>query len=158
MKFYINTIENHSGLSLPENISEKAIVIGLYRECAVKQLGYNCGWYGGESYINTKVYAYGVTEGDVDHCEWVGDVKICNPAIKYKEIGVRTFYWTRVIEADSLNEAIELFRDAKWRSWDSKDDMNLWSWLVEIKAMPVRLRLWAAEALENIKWLFDLFF
>ena len=32
----------------------------------------------------------------------------------YDEIGIGSIYWEKVIEANSVEEAVEIFRDQKW--------------------------------------------
>lgn len=139
MKFYVNKIENKSDLVLPEYIPTTADVIGLFRQCDIHQSGYNCGWYGGEDYIDTKLYAYYVAKGGVDNTKRLSDVVICRPPVKYKKISITTHYFTRVIEAKTIDEAIGLFGNSLWRSWDwSQDKLNPFRF---IKAQFVKLYL-----------------
>lgn len=121
MKFYVNEVydqELHKGLKYGRS------VIGLFSQSKTDGRGNFCGYYGSEYYINTTLYAY--YEAD---CKGVyapekrtsGVVTLAQP-IDYQEIQIGSHMWTNVIEAETIEEAIELFGKAEWRRWDSKLD------------------------------------
>lgn len=111
MKFYINALNDRSLGS-----SYSTDIIGLFDSNEWKGSGNECGWYGSEYFLNTNLVAYFVQNNK--------DGQPYNPKTKYDEFyTINKFYekasigsmiWTKEIEANSKEEAIEIFKNQKW--------------------------------------------
>ena len=117
-KFYVNMFYDESirkELGLPY----KQDLIGLFKQCKTEGRGSFCGYYGAEYYLNTELYAYYVADSKSGYTpeERISDVEICIPTLKYREMLIGSHMWTQVIEAETVSEALEAFKNAKWRSW-----------------------------------------
>jgi hypothetical protein len=121
MKFYVNEIHDRS---LTGGIPYGQSIIGLFKQCATEGRGSFCGYYGAEFYIDTEMYAYYVADcsGIYKPEARITGVVILEQPTKYREVAIGSHMWTSVIEAESIEEAIRLFEDAKWRRWDCRID------------------------------------
>lgn len=112
MLFRVNTIERSDVIpKTPYGLNN----IGLFADCKWEGRGNFCGWYGAEYYLNTKLYAYYIS--DTNSCirkKCEGEVMICDPPINFVEIMIGSCYWEWFIEADTIEEAIEKFRNGEW--------------------------------------------
>lgn len=124
MKFYVNEVVGDHRLRSTLGLHDRDMIIGLFKQCATDGRGNFCGYYASEYYIDTELYAYYIADcsGIYRPEARVSELTICSPAIKYHEIQIGTHIWTNVIEAETINDAIELFRDGKWRGWTSRCD------------------------------------
>lgn len=121
-KFYVNEIYD-SYLKNKAGVAYGHSLIGLFKQCATEGRGSFCGYYGSEFYLDTELYAYYIAEGGIYRPEdRLSELEICVPPIKYREVQIGSHLWTTVIEAETVRDAIELFRDAKWRRWRSPED------------------------------------
>lgn len=124
MKFYVNEISDYE-VYRDLKFDRGQYIIGLFSQCNTEGRGDFCGYYGSEFYLNTKLYAYYMADckGLYRPEKRLSDVIALEQPIDYREIGIGSHMWTNVIEADSVEEAIKLFTDAKWRRWQrSKDE------------------------------------
>lgn len=122
-KFYVNAVHDQT---LTNGLPYGQIIIGLFKQCSTDGRGNFCGYYGSEYYLDTELYAYYVTDckGIYRPEARLSELTICNPAIEYREVRIGSHMWTKVIEADTIDAAIDLFMDANWRRWDSPFDEN----------------------------------
>lgn len=120
-KFYVNEIHNDT---MTKGLPYGQTIIGLFKQCETEGRGSFCGYYGSEYYIDAEVYAYYIASynGRYKPEARISDVIICNPTIKFSEVQIATHMWTNVIEADTIDEAIESFKNAEWRRWSSPFD------------------------------------
>ena len=89
--------------------------IGLFGDRKWDGRGNFCGWYGVEYYLNTELFACYMSDGVVYRPEQqISDVTIFDPPIKCKEIVIGSGYWEYKIEAETVEEAIEKFKNAQW--------------------------------------------
>lgn len=116
MRFYVNELRDNQlreklGVKWPYNI------IALFGEYEWDGVGNFCGWYGAEYFLDTKVYAYYIADAThfYDPKQRVSDVTVCNPCLEYERVGIGSCSWTTVIEADSVEEAIEKFKNFEWK-------------------------------------------
>lgn len=117
-KFYVNSLESRSIKHMGQRI------IGLFKQCRAEGRGNFCGYYASEYYLNTELYAYYEAELGVYRPEArVSKLTICDPAIKFDEVQIGSDMWTLVIEAETVDEAIELFANAAWRKWTLEDEV-----------------------------------
>lgn len=126
MKFYINSLCDWENV-LNAKHSYGQFIIGLFRQCKTDGRGNFCGYYGTEYYLNGELYAYYVTENTVIYKPEarLGDVTVLKEPIRYQEVQIGSHMWTNVIEASSIEEAIDLFKNAKWRRWDYSVDSEV---------------------------------
>ena len=118
-KFYINEFK---APWITTGVPSGQMTIGLFKQCETDARGHAMGWYAEELYINTTLYAYYIADGKkYDPAARLSKVKLCRIPIRYKEVHIGSDYWTMVIEAETVKEAIELFKIGKWRDWSSKD-------------------------------------
>lgn len=111
MKFYINALNDEKLGS-----SYDTQIIGLFDNNEWKGEGDFCGWYGMEYFLNTNLIAYFIqnNRGGQPY----------NPTAKYDEFHiVNKFYdkasigsimWTKEIESNSKEDAIEIFKNQSW--------------------------------------------
>lgn len=109
-KYFINQIELDSVSDWDHR------VIGLFTDENWEGRGNFCGWYGSEFYTDTILVAYFV--------QHVSGNNPFNPKQPYeefevvnryfKEVCIGSKYWTRVIEADTVEQAIEIFKNQCW--------------------------------------------
>lgn len=121
MKFYVNEVCDER---LHEGLKYGRSVIGLFDQCETDGRGNFCGYYGREYYLDTKLYAYYEADCKVRYApekRTSGIVTLSHP-IQYEEVAIGSHMWTMVIEAESVDEAIDLFKNAKWRRWNSPFD------------------------------------
>ena len=112
--FYVNAFYDDS----IEKTEYGIYTIGLFGKHGFEGYGNFCGWYSIECYTNTEMYAHYVAD-----CREtlfmpqnrVSEVTVHDPAIKYDEIQIGSCYWDRYIEAETVEEAIEKFKNADWR-------------------------------------------
>ena len=99
-------------------------LIGLFEECGTTGKGNFCGYYGAEYYVNTKLLAFYVADcrGVYSPEKMISDITICKRPVVYKEVSIGSHMWTKVIDAETVEEAIEKFKNADWRRWTSSED------------------------------------
>lgn len=91
-------------------------IIGLFDEHGFKGCGNFCGWYSSEWYLNTKLYAHYLADcsGLYRPEKRISEITIHDPAIEYDAVQIGSCYWETKIEAETLEEAIEKFKNADW--------------------------------------------
>ena len=118
MKFYVNEIAETIDELTPLPWGEH--YVGLFSQCETKVEGSFCGYYSCEKYLNTELLAYCVYK----KCMYLG--KKFGTVVKFNkqfsEIKIATHMFTKVIEANSIEEAIEKFEKCDYRSWTSETD------------------------------------
>lgn len=111
MTFYVNAVhlDEHGW-------NERCI--GLFDNNKWDGRGSFCGYYGVEFYLDTTLIAYGV--------QLKNGSSIYNPKAPFDggfyanvnrhfdEIGIGSGMWENIIEADSIEEAVEIFRNQSW--------------------------------------------
>ena len=111
MVFYINEVY------LPESDWNHQC-IGLFDSNNWEGSGNFCGWYARECYINTRLLAYGIQlkpGNKLYDPKYPFDGGFCENHNKYYErITIGSCYWERKLEADSIEEAIEMFKNQTW--------------------------------------------
>lgn len=123
MKFYVNEFygDRLGGEQAGFPNIYPNMYIGLFTQCETKGEGSFCGYYGAEYYLDTELIAYYEAEGTIYRPEKrISDVKYCY--FKRKKILIGSHMWTKVIEAETTEEAIEKFKNADWRQWRSPED------------------------------------
>ena len=92
--------------------------IGLFTNNEFKGEGSFCGWYGAEYYLNTELLAYGIQL--VEGCQPIkfrhpfdGGFYICEKQ-HYDKIHIGSCMYEHAFEADSVEEAIDIFRSQNW--------------------------------------------
>lgn len=120
-KFYVNVV---CGETITKQPPYGQMIIGLFKQCKSKGVGNFCGYYANEYYINTEMYAYYIADcnGVYKPEARISEVTFLEQPIKYNEIQIGSHMWTKVIEAESIEEAVELFAEAKWRRWGYPED------------------------------------
>ena len=91
--------------------------IGLFSNNEHIGKGYFCGWYGAEFYLNTTLIAYGIQKRNGSKpynakASFDGGFKVVNR--QYDEIMIGSELWESEFNADSVNEAIEIFKSQSW--------------------------------------------
>lgn len=115
MKFYVNRLRDYE---YDLKVSEGQIVIGLFKQCKTEGRGNFCGFYASELYLDTELYAFYISEDGVYNPEVrIGTVTVLDTPIKFKEVGIGSHLWTKVVEADTIEGAIVLFRMFEWTDW-----------------------------------------
>lgn len=117
MKFYINEI--NQSFNGKQSLKDDEKYVGLFSECETKGEGYFGGYYSCEKYMNTYLIAYSVFKGEY-LAERVSDITLINK--HFDSIQIRTHMWTKVIEAPSIKQAIEKFKNSDWRQWSNDLD------------------------------------
>ena len=111
MLFYVNSFDGET-LGLPSVYPNNRV--GLFTKCESKGKGNFCGYYAVEYYLDTTLYAHYDAKGSHYAPEKrISDVRVCN--IPCEKIMIGSAMWTLVIEADTVEEAIEKFKNAQWR-------------------------------------------
>ena len=109
MTFYINEVH------ISESDWEHKC-IGLFDKENWVGEGNFCGWYGAEYYKDTTLIAYGIQLGHSSIYNpkrpFDGGFKIVKE--HYDKIPIGSCYWTRSFKANSVEEAIEIFRKQEW--------------------------------------------
>ncbi len=112
MTFYVNEV----GLKGVSDYTHR--VIGLFDNNDWAGKGYFCGWYGAEYYLNTNLLAYGIQLINGSTCY---DPKVPfnggfygNANIHFDEVRIGSGMWEKRIEADSIEEAIAIFKNQSW--------------------------------------------
>ena len=109
MIFYINEVH------ISESDWEHEC-IGLFDKENWAGEGNFCGWYGAEYYQDTTLIAYGIQLG---HSSIYNPKRPFNGGFKvvykhYDKIPIGSCYWTKSFNANSVEEAIEIFRKQEW--------------------------------------------
>lgn len=111
MTFYVNQVH------LPESDWHHQF-IGLFDNNEWDGRGSFCGYYGTEFYLNTTLLAYGV---QLRHGGQPYDPKAPfdggffeNINKYFEEVCIGSGMWEIKIEADSIHEAIEIFKSQNW--------------------------------------------
>ena len=108
MTFYVNRV---NGLSDWDNDC-----IGLFDGNKWKGEGNLCGYYACEYYLNTTLIAYGIQKGHRSSYNpklpFDGGFKVVNK--HYNKIMIGSGFWESKFNADSINEAIEIFKSQSW--------------------------------------------
>lgn len=120
-KFYVNEVHDRI---LTNGLSYGQSIIGLFKQCSTEGRGNFCGYYGSEYYLNTVMYAYYVADCKGRYCPEarISPITISPYGIEYDEVAIGSHMWTNVIEADAVESAVELFKNARWRRWESPFD------------------------------------
>lgn len=113
MTFYINKVD-------AEESDWEHECIGLFSEANWIGEGNFCGWYGAEFYTNTTLIAYGIQLG---HSSMYNPKRPFNGGFKvvnkhYDKIMIGSCYWTKQFKADSVEEAIRIFKNQEWEKYD----------------------------------------
>jgi len=115
MKYYVNKLNEQS------NNGKNAI--GLFKFMHGHKWsgeGNFCGWYGAEFYTNTTLIAYGIQLGHSNMYNpkrpFNGGFKVVNKY--YDKIMIGSCYWTKQFKADSIEEAIRIFKNQEWEKYD----------------------------------------
>jgi hypothetical protein len=113
--FYVNAIYDWKSQFGPKPKYGENL-IGLFGEKQWDGRGNFCGWYGVEYYLNTEAFAHYVADCSRLYRpeKRISDVTVCDPPIKCKEIQIGSCYWEYKIEAETVEEAIEKFKNAQW--------------------------------------------
>lgn len=121
MKFFVNEVREGS---IRDFAPAGQIVIGLFKQCATKGDGDYCGYYAREAYLDTDLYAYYMAPREAVYRpeNRLSAVTICKPAMHYNVVHIGSDMWTKVIEAKTVQEAIVLFSETKWRNWRFPED------------------------------------
>ena len=107
MKFYVNTFNARDRL---DDTPYGYYRIGLFDSNEFDGYGSFCGWYAQEVYLNTNLYAWYLAKGNSMHPRYKEtEIEVCNPPVHFDEVTIGSCYWERVIEADSLEEALIKF-------------------------------------------------
>ena len=113
MTFYINQIHTDESDWNHE-------YIGLFDKENWIGEGNFCGWYGAEYYRDTTLIAYGIQLGHSGIYNpkrpFNGGFKVVNKY--YDKIGIGSCYWTKQFKADSIEEAIRIFKNQEWEKYD----------------------------------------
>ncbi len=113
MTFYINEVDT-------EESDWEHECIGLFSEANWIGEGNFCGWYGAEFYTNTTLIAYGIQLGHSNMYNpkrpFNGGFKVVNKY--YDKIMIGSCYWTKQFKADSIEEAIRIFKNQEWEKYD----------------------------------------
>lgn len=111
MRFYVNEFHDDSigSCKYPD------YKVGLFTSDKWKGEGNFCGYYGIEYYCNTVLLAWYIAKGSgpVTFTPRIGDVTRCD--IYKEKMAIGCGMWTKVIEADSVDEAVEKFARSEWR-------------------------------------------
>lgn len=91
--------------------------IGLFTNNKFRGEGNFCGWYGIEYYLDTELLAYGIQL--VEGCQPIkfkypfdGGFCICKEY--YDKIHIGSCMMEKTFEANSVEEAIDIFKRQKW--------------------------------------------
>ena len=107
MKFYVNTFDDDINF---DDTPYGYYRIGLFDSNEFAGYGSFCGWYARETYVNINLYACYVAKSNSMHPRYrQTDIEIFETPIHYDEVTIGSCYWERVIEADSLEEALVKF-------------------------------------------------
>ena len=111
MRFYVNQFYDDSigSCKYPD------YKVGLFTNDKWKGEGSFCGYYARECYCNTVLLAWYVAKGGgpVTFTPRISDVTRCD--IYKEQVTIGCGMWTMVIEADSIDEAVEKFARGEWR-------------------------------------------
>ena len=119
MKFYVNKIMDTLDNLKPLNYEEGEYFVGLFSDCETVGEGSFGGYHASESYLDVNLYACCVYKGAYLK-QKVGNIIDVNK--HYNKIHIATHMWTQVIEAKTLTEAKEKFKNSEWRQWNSEID------------------------------------
>lgn len=124
MKFYVNKINDSKLLKTLNHVTNAYDRIGLFAQCDTDAEGNFCGYYSVEYYLKTVLYATYYAEGLTVYRpeNRIDDVQVLSEPMPLREVSISTHMWTKVIEAETVEEAIKKFENAEWRDWDSRID------------------------------------
>ena len=96
-------------------------MIGLFKQCIVTSqrdpcLG--CFLIYDDYYLDTELYAFYIA----NNTNRISNVVVLEMPINFHQIKIASHSWTCVIEAETVEEAIGLFGEKKWRRFDSQKD------------------------------------
>ena len=112
VKFYVNRIGYpEDSLGIDKTIS-KTEYYGLFDSNDWDGIGNFCGWYGIEYYKNTNLLAYMIKYSN----EYGTFAMVKEYNRHYDKIVIGSIYLQKVIEADSIEEAIEIFKK-QYEKW-----------------------------------------
>lgn len=113
MTFYINKV-------CIDVLDQRHECIGLFSDTNWVGEGNFCGWYGAEFYTKTTLIAYGIQLGHSSMYNpkrpFDGGFKVVNQY--YDKIAIGSCYWTKQFTADSVEEAINIFKNQEWENYD----------------------------------------
>lgn len=112
MTFYVNEV------NLNDVSDWTHRVIGLFDRNEWTGRGNFCGWYGAEYYVNTTLLAYGIqlkSGGESYNPKHPFDGGFFeNVNSHFDEVWIGSCYWEQRIEANSVEEAIAIFKSQSW--------------------------------------------
>lgn len=111
MVFYINKIVDAEGLTL----NPLDDVVGLFTSKEWRGEGNCCGWYSKEYFLNTTLLAYFTIPDDDsvrNYKKPYTNFEVVNK--KYDKVWIYSSYATQEFTADSVEEAIEVFKNQRW--------------------------------------------
>lgn len=111
MKYYVNVF--FPGDELPE-LPCNYNYIGLFTEKQYKGVGYFCGGYNSEYYLNARLAAFYVTEGSGENLFNNKIIEAVKTDIFFKKLLIQTGLIELTIEAESLKEAYQKFSNMKF--------------------------------------------
>jgi hypothetical protein len=111
MKFYINTFN-------PPESDWNHCCVGLFTNNKWDGRGSFCGYYGAEYYLDTDLLAYGIQCRNggmrIDlKAPFDGGFKVFTPQ-HFSEICIGSGMWEKSFEANSAEEAIDIFKRQAW--------------------------------------------
>jgi hypothetical protein len=111
MTFYVNVF-------YPKESNYNNQCVGLFTRNTWEGRGNCCGWYGAEYYLNTTLLAYGIHNSFVCpvnlKAPFDGGVTFVDKDDFYEEIRIGGCYWEKRFEANSFEEAREIFMKQAW--------------------------------------------
>ena len=132
-KFYVNTIYSNQVPGLAP-LDEDFKYVGMFSACDIKEAKPVNGHYTDTRYLKTTMHAVAVYQNEGYYCPDRGYYRhfgqlgafVSKQPVRvnmyFDEIRVMTCYDTDVIEAESVEEAIEKFKNKKWRAlWLDRD-------------------------------------
>lgn len=112
MKFYVNMIGYPEDSLDIDKTMNNAEYYGLFDSNDCDGIGNFCGWYSIEYYKNTNLLAYMIRyRNDSGKFAMVKEYNR-----HYDQIAIGSIYLQKVIEADSIEEAIEIFK-SQYEKW-----------------------------------------
>lgn len=108
MEFYVNEVSEKS--------TYNQTCIGLFLDNKWVGEGNYCGWYSTEYYLDTVLLAYGIQNRHKGHYDskLPFDGGFYNSNQYYEKIHIGSIYFEKKIIADSIEEAIEIFKNQSW--------------------------------------------
>ena len=127
-KYYVNTIYSNNVPGL-QPLDPKFKYVGMFSECDIKESKPIAGHFTDTRLLNTTMHALAVYQNEGYFCPTRGYYRhfgqlgafVSKQPVKvnmfFPEIRTMDSYSIDVIEAKSVDEAIELFKNKKWRSF-----------------------------------------